>query len=354
MRSLIIAAIALAATTADADAPTLLTQQGRLFGIDDAPVSGELTMKYALYTTPSGGTPLWTETQTVSLDEGYFVAHLGKTTPLDLAAFNGQALYLGVTINDDQEMTPREQLTSVPYALVASDAIGAIHPKSITVGGTKVVDETGKWVGPTTGLAGTEGPQGPPGPAGPMGPQGIQGPMGPQGPQGIQGPTGATGAQGATGATGATGPTGPTGLQGAQGPQGPSGVVVTGTFNGSIGTIPGSSTLWVLVGPTATVTTTASQRLTGAASAPLGILGTGTVSFDYGLCYRPSAGGTVTNFTGSSYSTGEAASNRTAFAATASVSPGAGTWAVGFCVRNAGTVSLDDNDWVNGWIIVTN
>jgi hypothetical protein len=351
-RALLIAAIVLAATAASADAPTLFTQQGRLFGADDAPISGELTMKYALYTSASGGTPLWTEAQSVTLEDGYFSAILGKTKQLDLAAFNGNTLYLGVTVGDDEEMSPRELLTSVPYALVATDAVGAIHPKSVTVGTMKVIDEAGKWVGPTTGLAGTPGPTGPMGPMGPMGPQGIQGPMGPQGAQGITGPAGPQGAQGAAGATGAAGPTGPTGAQGPAGPQGPSGVVVTGAFNGSIGSI-AATTAWTMVGPTATVTTTSSQRLLGAASAPLGMTTTTPAGFDYGLCYRPSGGGTATNFAGSSYSTGEATSNRTPFAATASIVPGAGTWSVGFCVRN-NTVTLDDNDWVNGWVIVTN
>jgi hypothetical protein len=34
--------------------------------------------------------------------------------------------------------------------------------------------------------------------------------------------------------------------------------------------------------------------------------------------------------------------------------PGAGTWEVGYCVRNASTADFDDNDYVNGWIMTTN
>jgi hypothetical protein len=60
---------------------------------------------------------------------------------------------------------------------------------------------------------------------------------------------------------------------------------------------------------------------------------------------------------GDYYSTGKISSlnNRVSFAATASVIPGAGAWEIGFCVRNSySEYSLEDNDYVNGWVGVTN
>jgi len=58
----------------------------------------------------------------VALDDGYFVVALGSTTPLPL--FDGATRYLGIKVADDPEMTPREELVSVPYALMAGDVIG--------------------------------------------------------------------------------------------------------------------------------------------------------------------------------------------------------------------------------------
>jgi len=160
-------------------------------------------------------------------------------------------------------------------------------------------------------------------------------------------PRGARGAIGATGATGAAGATGATGAQGS------SGVVSTQAFAGLITVISGSSTSYVFVGNTATVTTTAGQRLTGAAEVPLYSPASATgQEFDYGLCYQPSAGGTITNFV-PSYSTSEVWPDSRSFAASASVVPGAGTWKVGFCVYNDGSNAID-SDWVNGWVQVTN
>ncbi len=146
-------------------------------------------------------------------------------------------------------------------------------------------------------------------------------------------------------------------IVGPPGPQGPSGVVATSTFSGSIGTINSGSSQWVFAGPTANVTTTATQRITGAAQAPLGILTTGsTATFGYDLCYR-TAGTTnaLTNFSGSTFSTGEVTdtAGRLSFTAAASVVPTAGTWEVGYCILNSGSINLDNTDMVNGWVIVT-
>ena len=118
--------------------------------------------------------------------------------------------------------------------------------------------------------------------------------------KGAKGPRG----QSVTGLTGPQGPKGDTGAAGATGAQGPSGVVTTGAFSGDGNTsIPGSSSAWIFVDHTATVTTTASQRLTGAAEVPLySTASTSGQYFDYGLCYQPSTGGTVTNFTPYTYS----------------------------------------------------
>jgi hypothetical protein len=110
----------------------------------------------------------------------------------------------------------------------------------------------------------------------------------------------------------------------------------------------------VFVGNTATVTTTVSQRLTGAAEVPLYSAASASGQhFDFGLCYQPSTGGTISNFAGTNYSTGDVYPERRSFAASASAAFGAGTWNVGFCVRNENSNSMA-SDWVNGWVQVTN
>ena len=195
--------------------------------------------------------------------------------------------------------------------------------------------------------------KGPKGPAG-QSVTGLSGPQGPQGPIGATGATGATGAKGATGPAGPKGDTGAAGSTGAAGAQGPSGVVTTAAFNGGTTSIPVSLN-YVFVGPTATVTTTASQRLTGAAEVPLFSAASASgQSFDYGLCYQLSGGGTITDFAGVNYSTASVYPEKRSFAAAASVVPGAGTWKVGFCVANDWGSNSMSSDYVNGWVQVTN
>ena len=120
-------------------------------------------------------------------------------------------------------------------------ADAAISGAGFYADSTQVIDSSGNWTGPGSGLKGEVGPQGAQGPQGATGPQGAQGdkgatgaqgPTGPQGdkgatgaqgPQGAQGDKGATGAQGPQGGQGDTGGTGPQGTKGATGAQGTQG-----------------------------------------------------------------------------------------------------------------------------------
>ena len=190
--------------SAAAAVPRPLVQQGRLFDAAGKPLSKTVDISFALYNTDSGGTPVWTEVHSVTTDDGYFSVELGTINAIE-GKFTGEPLFLGITVGNDAEMAPRSSVQSVPYALMANNAVGDITPHSVSVNGNLVIDATGTWVGSPTGLVGPQGPVGPAGPAGPQGPTGATGAQGPAG------PTGATGPQGPAGPTGATGPTGPAG-----------------------------------------------------------------------------------------------------------------------------------------------
>jgi hypothetical protein len=181
--------------------PTTLTHQGRLFDASGAPVTGKFPVQISIYANINDATSLWGEAIDVEFDDGYYSIELGKVTPFG-TALDGSLRYLGIAVGNDAEMVPRSEIRSVPYALLAGDVRGDIHPSGVYIDSTPVIDATGKWVGDPTGLQGPQGqtgPQGPPGPVGPVGPQGItgaagpQGSMGPQGPAGPQGPIGPTG-----------------------------------------------------------------------------------------------------------------------------------------------------------------
>ncbi len=97
--------------------PQKINYQGYLTNASGVPINGTLEIIFAIYDVPIGGSPLWTETQTVSINHGVYSVNLGEVTPIGLA-FNNP-YYLGVRIGADPEMTPRKVLTSVGYAFRA-------------------------------------------------------------------------------------------------------------------------------------------------------------------------------------------------------------------------------------------
>ncbi|HEX3773447.1 MAG TPA: hypothetical protein VHV51_03230 [Polyangiaceae bacterium] len=128
--ALLALAYAPSASAAAPSVPGALTQQGRLLDAAGNPVDGvALEFTFALYTAATGAanTAIWTEKQTITPDGGYFSARLGETTPFPATIFDGSrgTLFLGITIGTDTEMAPRQELSSVPFALLAGNALHA-------------------------------------------------------------------------------------------------------------------------------------------------------------------------------------------------------------------------------------
>ncbi len=108
--------------------PQTLQQQGRILDKDGAPVSSTVHFVFTVYDSATASKPanvLWTEEQDITLDDGYFSTELGSVTAIPGDLFDGSSRYLGVTVGSDDEMTPRQTISSVPYALLAGSAVTA-------------------------------------------------------------------------------------------------------------------------------------------------------------------------------------------------------------------------------------
>lgn len=352
--SMLASAVLAGASSAQADVPQTITQQGRLFGADGAPVTGTMSVTFKLYAAKDDMTEIWSETLDITFDQGYFSATLGGTPPFvdpmtQEHIFDGSVRYMGISVNGDSEMLPRATVQSVPYAMYAGDVRGEIHPTGITINGTQIVDSMGTWVGPSTGLVGPTGPMGPPGADGTNGTDGVNG---------------KDGAAGPTGPTGPAGPVGPTGATGATGGVGPTGVVAIAQIASSVMPIAagGPSAMWAWAGQQATVTITQGQRITGSAVVALGQTTSNYVTVSTSLCLQSTVMGSpivefTTGVTPEAAVLGNTTAPRTMFAASGTVVPAAGgTYRLGFCVKNKSTtnVTLGNNDNVNGWFMVTN
>ena len=278
-------------TALPALAESVFTYQGQLFGTH-GPVNGAYAMTFRLYPAAEGGASLWEEAfESVSVVDGVFVVELGHQASLQSAVEGDTPLYLAIQLGSHDEMSPRMLVGTALRARWAAHAQDVadedIHPRSVSIGGRLVIDESGAWVGEGTGGVGPAGPAGPAGPPGPAfqvgldvdgdgfadwleqmagtdpldaaslpedanedgipdalvgapgvpGAIGAPGPVGPAGPAGAPGPTGEVGERGPPGPAGAAGPAGPMGPAGGPGPSGPPGAKGDQGERGNLGPV---------------------------------------------------------------------------------------------------------------------
>ncbi|MBD3346503.1 MAG: hypothetical protein GF401_15725, partial [Chitinivibrionales bacterium] len=80
-------------------------------------------LTFSLYDGATGGTALWSESQTVATSKGAFSVHLGDTT--DLALPFDKTYWLGIALDGSAELSPRVRLGTSGYALRANVADSA-------------------------------------------------------------------------------------------------------------------------------------------------------------------------------------------------------------------------------------
>jgi hypothetical protein len=139
--------------------PTQLGHQGRLLDADGLPAEGLHTLDFGLYDAAEEGTLLWSELHEVDLINGYYSLVLGADeldNPLEDTLFEEDELYLELTVDEDEELEPRQALNAVPYARRAGTATnvsgGFVDASEIRIDGAMVVDTDGNWVGPAPGI----------------------------------------------------------------------------------------------------------------------------------------------------------------------------------------------------------
>lgn len=105
--------------------PNTMPYHGYLTNSAGQPVNGTVSVAFALYDVPSGGTALWSETQSTNVVAGVLATDLGNTVGLTAPLFDNP-LYLGITVGTDPEMAPRLRLGSVPFARNAGGIVGCV------------------------------------------------------------------------------------------------------------------------------------------------------------------------------------------------------------------------------------
>jgi hypothetical protein len=129
------------AATAQTVVPTIVPYSGATQAVDGKPLTGEVAMTFQLFKEETGGEPLWTESQQITVDPtGHYKAELGASLPsgLPLSTFaSGEGRWLEVQIAG-QAPQARVMLMSVPYAMKAADAatLGGLPASAFALAGS--------------------------------------------------------------------------------------------------------------------------------------------------------------------------------------------------------------------------
>jgi hypothetical protein len=121
-----------------ADAPGAIPIQGRLTNASGSPLSGTYSIMFRLYEISAGGTAVCTDTRSVSVVNGLFSDYMDGC----YNDITGQKLWLGVKVGSDAEMTPRQVIYPVPYAIslvpgavISTSGYPALHVESTNPSG---------------------------------------------------------------------------------------------------------------------------------------------------------------------------------------------------------------------------
>lgn len=112
--------------------------QGQLLDSNGDPLDGDFVATFRFYGVFTEGTPFCEVSRTITVDQGLFSTFVdGSGCRID-----GRALYLGVQVEGDEEMTPRMYVDNVPYAW--SLRPGAVISSSLNNGSILHIENWGE------------------------------------------------------------------------------------------------------------------------------------------------------------------------------------------------------------------
>jgi hypothetical protein len=112
----------------DASVYNVIPIQGRLTDDSGNPIDGTRVITFSLYATFYATTPVCQDADSVNEDNGLFNAAMDSCTSSDI---DGKRLFLGIQVEGDYEITPRQSIYPVPYAF-------SLRPGAIISGTTSV------------------------------------------------------------------------------------------------------------------------------------------------------------------------------------------------------------------------
>ncbi len=143
---ILVASSLIAFSIAAAASPQLINYQGRATDNSGLPLTGTYSLTFRIYDSGTSGNLVWSETHNaVSINGGLFTVLLGSVTPLGEGVFTSANRFLTVQIGADPELSPRQRIAAVAYALTAVEADSASWSgiKGIPAGFADGIDNVG-------------------------------------------------------------------------------------------------------------------------------------------------------------------------------------------------------------------
>ncbi len=141
-----------------ADVPKLLHYQGQVNDGQGIPLDGSHKLSFRLYDAQVQGNLLWQESfNPVAVTKGNFAVLLDVGTAAPALTFN-QSYWLSIEVDDDGEMTPRQQIASSAYSINTSTVNGI--PASTTAQANKILPLNAQGKFPQSVLDIQQGPGG--------------------------------------------------------------------------------------------------------------------------------------------------------------------------------------------------
>ena len=116
--------------------PGMINFQGRLTNGAAAADDGDYRMEFVLFDAMEEGSALWSEVQNVNVKNGIYTVQLGASTPLDVADFDPEEVYLEISIcppgidiscdiDEMERLSPRLPVTATAFSFKAEEAESA-------------------------------------------------------------------------------------------------------------------------------------------------------------------------------------------------------------------------------------
>jgi hypothetical protein len=112
--------------------PTTINYQGYLREPDGSLTNGSYKITAKIYSAATGGSSLYTTSlPEVTVRDGLFNIVLGDDPLMPATVFTSSPLYIGISLDSDPELIPRQRLHAVPWAFQASTLVNNAQAQTV-------------------------------------------------------------------------------------------------------------------------------------------------------------------------------------------------------------------------------